>query len=91
MAYQKVCKQDRDVIKVKVNTQSPIPTSLFALQLYSSVKKRCKDRALYIYLHFITTLPCLHTFWRAISTFFYIFNVFIVLYIYVYICAHVYI
>ena len=25
MAYQKVCKQDRDDIKVKVNIQSPVP------------------------------------------------------------------
>ena len=35
MACQKVCKQGRDDIIVKVNLQSPIPTSL---QLQTSVK-----------------------------------------------------
>ena len=29
MAYQKVCKQGRDDIIVKVNLQSPIPTSFY--------------------------------------------------------------
>ena len=38
-----------------------------SLQLYFSVK-RCWDGALYIYLTFIPSLPCLHTFWLAIPT-----------------------
>ena len=49
MACQKVCEQGRDDIRVKVNLRSPIPTS-FTLQLQTSVK-RCRDEALYIYLH----------------------------------------
>ena len=32
MACQKVCKQGRDDIIVKVNLQSPIPTSFYKLQ-----------------------------------------------------------
>ena len=34
------------------------------------VSKRCRDGALYIYLHFykLSFLPCLHTFWHAIPT-----------------------
>ena len=42
MACQKVCKQGRDDIIVKVNLQSPIPTSF---SHYCNVK-RCRDRAL---------------------------------------------
>ena len=38
MACQKVCEQDRDDIIVKVNLQSPIPTSFFTLQLQTGVK-----------------------------------------------------
>ena len=37
MACQKVCKQGRGDIIVKVNLQSPIPTS-FTLQLQTNVK-----------------------------------------------------
>ena len=75
MACQKVCKQGRDDISVKVNLQSPIPTS-FTLQLQTSVK-RCRDEALYVYLHtYIIPIPCLHTFWHAIPTSPYIFNAF---------------
>ena len=38
MAWQKVCKQGRDDIIVKVNLQDPIPTFFFTLQLQSNVK-----------------------------------------------------
>ena len=44
MACQKVCKQGRDDIIVKVNLQSPIPTS-FTLQLQANVI-RCRDEGL---------------------------------------------
>ena len=40
MACQKVCKQGRDNIIVKVNLQSLIPTSFFI-----TVAKRCRDEA----------------------------------------------
>jgi len=33
MAHQKVCKQGRYDIKVKVNIQSPIPTSFYSTEL----------------------------------------------------------
>ena len=46
----------------------------FPLQFPDSVSvKSCRDRALYIYLHFnIIPIPCLHTFWPAIPTFYYV-------------------
>ena len=40
MACQKVCKQDRDDIIVKVNLQSPIPTSF-----YITVANWCENDA----------------------------------------------
>ena len=44
--------------------------------------KRCGDRALYITFTFVSSLPCLHTFWHAIPTPFYISIVFIFLFLY---------
>ena len=74
MACQKVCKQGRDDIIVKVNLQSPIPISFY---IENDVGMRvCKFT-----FTIISSLPCLHTFWHAIPTSFYIFNVFKVLYI----------
>ena len=52
MAHQKVCKQGRCDIKVKVNIQSPIPTSFYTTEL--SCEKDAGRR--------------LHTFWCAIPT-----------------------
>ena len=46
MACQKVCKQDRDDIIVKVNLQA------LSLYLFTLQWKRCRDEALYIYLHY---------------------------------------
>ena len=40
MACQKVCKQGRDDIIVKVNLQSPIPTSF-----YITVENKCENDA----------------------------------------------
>ena len=75
MACQKVCKQGRDDIIVKVNLQSPIPTS-FCI----AVTNQCQNDAGMWLCKFtftiISSLPCLHTFWHAIPTSFYIFNVF---------------
>ena len=75
MACQKVCKQGRDDIIVKVNLQSPIPTSF-----YITVENQCENDAGMRLCKFtftiISSLPCLHTFWHAIPTSFYIFNVF---------------
>ena len=75
MACQKVCKQGRDDIIVKVNLQSPIPTSF-----YIAVTNQCQNDAGMWLCKFtftiISSLPCLHTFWHAIPTSFYIFNVF---------------
>ena len=75
MACQKVCKQGRDDIIVKVNLQSPIPTSF-----YIAVTNQCQTDAGMWLCKFtftiISSLPCLHTFWHAIPTSFYIFNVF---------------
>ena len=75
MACQKVCKQGRDDIIVKVNLQSPIPTSF-----YITVANWCENDAgmrLCIFTFtIISSLPCLHTFWHAIPTSFNIFNVF---------------
>ena len=75
MACQKVCKQGRDDVIVKVNLQSPIPTSF-----YIAVTNQCQNDAgmwLCKFTFTITSsLPCLHTFWHAIPTSFYIFNVF---------------
>ena len=76
MACQKVCKQGRNDIIVKVNLQSPIPASF-----YITVANWCKNNAgmrLCIFTFtIISFLPCLHTFWHAIPTSFYIFNVFL--------------
>ena len=72
MACQNVFKQGRDDIIVKVNLQSPIPTS-FYITVETNVKtmQGCK----FIFT-IISSLPCLNTFWHAIPTSFYIFNVF---------------
>ena len=43
--------------------QYPIPASF-----HNCSVKRCRDRALYKYFHFYI-IPCLHTFWHAISAF----------------------
>ena len=45
----KVCKQGRDDIKMKVNIQSPIPTSFYTT-VYSSAKKM-QGWASYRYFH----------------------------------------
>ena len=75
MACQKVCKQGRDDIIVKVNLQSPIPTSF-----YIAVTNQCQNDAGMRLCKFtftiVSSLPCLHTFWHAIPTSFYICNVF---------------
>ena len=53
MACQKVCKQSKDDIKVKVNIQKPY---IFLRYSCTLVWKRCRDGALgyhlYIFLHF---------------------------------------
>ena len=76
MACQKVCKQGRDDIIVKVNLQSPIPA-----YFYITVANWCENNAGMRLCKFtftiISSLPCLHTFWHAIPTSFYIFNVFL--------------
>ena len=73
MACQKVCKQDRDDIIVKVNLQSPIPTSFYTtvanLRENDAGMRLCKFT-----FTIISSLPCLHTFWHAISTSLYIFK-----------------
>ena len=75
MGCQKVCKQGRDDIIVKVNLQSLIPTSF-----YIAVTNQCQNDAGMWLCKFtftiISSLPCLHTFWHPIPTSFYIFNVF---------------
>ena len=67
MACQKVCKQGRDDIIVKVNLQSPIPTSF-----YITVANVCENdvgmRLCKFTFTIISSLPCLHTFWHAIPT-----------------------
>ena len=45
MACQKICKQDRDDITVKVNIQSPIPTSV-----YTTVPLRCRNGGFCIFM-----------------------------------------
>ena len=75
MACQKVCKQGRDDIIVKVNLQSPIPTR-FTLQL-NWCENDAGMRLCKFTFTIISSLPCLHTFWHAIPTSFYIFNVFL--------------
>ena len=65
MAYQKVCKQGKDDIIVKVNLQSPIPAS-FTLQLQTNVKNDAGMRLCKFTFTIISSLPCLHTFWHAI-------------------------
>ena len=70
----------RDDIKLMVNIQSPIPTSFYTTVVTPSAKKM-QGWSLYIYLHFCIVptllvyffaLHCLHTFWCAIPTSFYI-------------------
>ena len=55
MACQKVCKQGKDDIKVKVNIQKPHPY-IFLQYSCTLVWKRCRDGVLgyhlYIFLHF---------------------------------------
>ena len=71
MECQKLCKQGRNDIIVKVNLQCPIPT-FFYIKVANDVGMRlCKFT-----LTIISFLPCLHTFWHVIPTSFYIFNVF---------------
>ena len=65
-----------DII-VKENLQSLIPGIVFILVCNCNVK-RCRDRALSMPFH----KPCLHTFWHAIPTSFYIVNVYYVLSLY---------
>ena len=75
MACQTLCKQGRDDIVVKVNLQSPIPTSF-----YITVENQCESDAGMRLCKFtfiiISSLPCLHNFWHAVPTSFYNFNVF---------------
>ena len=75
MACQKVCKHGRDDIVVNVNLQSPILASF-----YITVANWCENDAGMRLCKFtftiIPSLPCLHTFWHAIPTSFYIFNIF---------------
>ena len=75
MACQKVCKQGRDDVIVKVNLQSLIPT-LFLHQFATVVQKDVGIGLSKFTFTIISYLPCLHTFWDAIPTSFYIFNVF---------------
>ena len=74
MACQKVCKQDMDDIIVKVNLQSPIPTSF-----YITVANWCENdagiRLCKSAFTIISSLPCFHTSWHDIPTSFYILNV----------------
>ena len=67
MACKTVCKQGRD--DINVNIQIPIATSYYTT-VCTLVSKRCRAEALYIYLMFISFLPCLYTFWHAIPIFF---------------------
>ena len=74
MACQKVCKQGRDDIIVKVNLQSLIPASFS--HWFSTVMQKDVGIGLCKFTFtIISSLPCLHTFWHAIPTSFYIFNV----------------
>ena len=63
MACQKVCKQGRDDITVKVNLQKPHPCIFFHYSC-SLVWKRYRDGALYIYLHFYI-IPTLFAYFLA--------------------------
>ena len=76
MACQKVCKQGRDDIIVKVNLQSPIPTSFYITVTNWSENNAGMTLCIFTFT-IISSLPCLHTFWHAIPTYFYIFNVFL--------------
>ena len=60
MAHPKVCKQGRCDIKVKVNIQSPIPTSFYTTEL--SCEKDVGRRLHIFTFTFISHLPCSHTF-----------------------------
>ena len=68
MEYQKVCKQGRDDVIVKVSLQSPIPTSF-----YITVANLCENnigmRLCKLTFTITSSLPCLHTFWHSIPTF----------------------
>ena len=66
MEHQKVCKQDRDDIKVKVSIQSPIPISF-----NTTVANWCENDAGMRLCKFF-----LHSFWHTIPTSFLHFNVF---------------
>ena len=57
MAYQKVCKQGKEDIKIKVSMQNPIPTS--SLQCKKNVGI---DETLYNYLQLYILPSLLHTF-----------------------------
>ena len=71
--------QPVNIIHTKLGKQCNIQSTISTFFLHYSctlVWKRCRDGALYIYLHFYkSSLPCLHTFWHAIPTFllFYLF------------------
>ena len=65
----------RCFIKVKVCIQILIATSFSTL-----LWERCRDEAL---CNFISSLPCLHSFWHTIPTF-------LVLYVCIYVCVYVY-
>ena len=75
MECQKVCKQGRNDIIVKVSLQNLIPTSF-----YITVANLCETdigmRLCKLTFTIISSLPCLHTFWHSILTSFYIFNIF---------------
>ena len=66
MACQKVCKQGRNDIIVKVNLQS----HLFTLQL-QTCENDAGMRLCKFTFTIISSLPYLHTFWHAIPTSFY--------------------
>ena len=76
MDFQKVCKQGRDDIIVKVSLQSPIPTS-FYITVANLYENDIGMRLCKLTFTIISSLPCLHTFWHSIPSSFYIFNVFL--------------
>ena len=63
MARQRVCKQGRDDIKVKVNVQSHIPTSFDTTDSYCCVKKM-QEWGLHTFTFtFVSSLACFAYFW----------------------------
>ena len=53
----KVCKQGRNDIKVKVNIQSPLPTTFYTIQLHFTVRKLQR----WGFVYSPSLLYCLHT------------------------------